>query len=120
MQPGVVVTLVTDILMFPVWWYSQGLILMLRGAKETVIGYAKYFSIDVWMKNLFVPMFGQRDWQSRIISVFMRLFQIIARSLGLLAIIALVLGAVGIYVLAPIGLGILATYHILGSLVYGG
>jgi hypothetical protein len=118
MQPGVVVTLVTDILMFPVWWYSRGLLLMLRGAQETFVGYVKYFSIDVWIKNLFVPMFGQRDWQSRLISIFMRLVQIVGRSFGLFVVAGLILGVVGVYLVAPIALGVLAAYHLLGSLVY--
>ena len=34
------------------------------------------------MNNLFTPMYGQYDWQGRIISFFVRLFQLIFRLIG--------------------------------------
>lgn len=40
----------------------------------------KSMAVGVWVKNIFVPMFGQRDWQSRIISFVMRVVNIIGRS----------------------------------------
>lgn len=38
-------------------------------------------AVTLWIKNWFVPMFGQHDWQGRIISVFIRTVQIIIRSI---------------------------------------
>jgi len=38
----------------------------------------------LWLKNIFVPMFGQTDWQGRITSFFMRLVNVIGRGMGLL------------------------------------
>jgi len=35
----------------------------------------------VWIKNIFTPMYGQTDWQGKLISFFMRLFQIIFRGI---------------------------------------
>jgi len=35
--------------------------------------------LTIWIKNIFRPMFGQYDWQGRIISFFVRVFQIIVR-----------------------------------------
>ncbi|MBI5728363.1 MAG: hypothetical protein HY984_01260 [Candidatus Magasanikbacteria bacterium] len=33
----------------------------------------------LWLKNIFVPMFGQADWQGRLMSFFMRLMNVIVR-----------------------------------------
>jgi hypothetical protein len=63
-------------------------------------------------------MFGQHDWQSRLISVFMRLVQIIGRSIGLMIIACGVALAFALYLAAPISVILLATYHVLGSLLY--
>lgn len=40
--------------------------------------------VFIWTANLFKPMYGQTDWQSQIISFFMRFFQIIFRGFILL------------------------------------
>ncbi|MFH0856875.1 MAG: hypothetical protein V1860_03190 [bacterium] len=76
--------IIGDIFYFPLWWYTRGakkaFIFCANGIKDV----EKYLALSVWMKNIFTPMFGQYDWQGRIISFFMRLFQIIFRSLFLL------------------------------------
>ncbi|MFZ2681970.1 MAG: hypothetical protein WAZ14_02675 [Patescibacteria group bacterium] len=108
-----------DVLMFPVWWYSRGLVLMWRWCQATALGYAKYMAIGVWMRNILVPMFGQRDWQSRLISIFMRLVQIFGRTFGLLVIWSgiLVLGLA--YIVGPMLVVSQVVYHVLGILTYG-
>ena len=118
MQPAVFKDVLLDIFMFPVWWYSRGLLLMLRWCGQTLKGYAKYLAISVWMKNIFVPMFGQNDWQSRLISIFMRSVQIVARSFALVIIAGGVALALAIYIALPILVVLQAAYHIIGSLVY--
>ncbi len=40
-------------------------------------------SPGLWLKNIFVPMFGQYDWQGRLVSFFMRLVQVVVRSVAL-------------------------------------
>lgn len=118
MQPAILKDVLLDIVMFPVWWYSRGLFLMLRWCVETLKGYAKYLAIGIWIKNIFVPMFGQHDWQSRLISIFMRCVQIIGRSFALLVIaVGMAFAFIG-YVAAPILLILMAAYHVLGSLLY--
>jgi len=68
---------------FPVWWYTDGLkragiycINLLQSGNEIL-------APGLWLQNLFVPMFGQADWQGRIVSFFMRLVNVIGRSLAL-------------------------------------
>ena len=73
-----------DIIIFPLWWYSRGFFHLLKG----LINFLKYrekgLALRVWVKNFWKPMYGQHDWQGRLISIFMRLVQIIFRSIVML------------------------------------
>lgn len=75
--------LLSDFARWPIWWYSSGAVLFGKWMITSIQGYSKSLAIGVWVKNIFVPMFGRRDWQSRLISIFMRFVQILARSLFL-------------------------------------
>ena len=76
--------LVLDVVYFPLWWYTAG-------AKKVLIS-CLYLWQDaniqmapgLWLKNIFVPMFGQHDWQGRLMSFFIRFFNVIFRAIGLL------------------------------------
>ncbi len=73
--------LVNEIIYFPAWWYSKGLINLLAILKKFLINKEKSLALSVWIKNILRPMYGQFDWVGMLISFFMRLFQIIVRSL---------------------------------------
>ncbi|MBI5655177.1 hypothetical protein HZC53_06025 [Candidatus Uhrbacteria bacterium] len=72
-----------SVLWFPVWWYTKGLKrLALRfwnGLQYRISSYG----LRVWIKNLFVPMYGQHDIQGKIVSFFMRVVVLIGRSIAL-------------------------------------
>ena len=78
------------VLYFPVWWYSRGFAKVLRGSGRFINDFQQTLGFMIWVKNLFVPMFGQRDIAGRIISFFLRLVQIIFRGVILLIFIFLV------------------------------
>lgn len=86
------VDIVGSFLYFPFWWYSKGLIRTAAGCVRTVRGYSRRFGVGVWLKNLFVPMFGQYDAAGRIISFFMRLAALLYYSL-VLSVISLLMFA---------------------------
>jgi len=69
------------ILRFPFWWWSGGL----RQTQRFVIGSAaflfRYLALGIWVKNLFVPMYGDTVWSGRIFSFFLRLIIIAFRGL---------------------------------------
>jgi hypothetical protein len=88
----VAVDVVGSILFFPVWWYTKGALRTARYCVRTVTGTARSFGIGIWLKNLFTPMFGQRDIQGRLISFFMRLVMIVAYSIAL-AVLSVVMAA---------------------------
>ncbi len=73
-----------DILYFPIWWHSRGLIKIIVSMKNFLADKQKKLALIIWIKNIFRPMYGQYDWQGMLISFFMRFFQIIIRGLVML------------------------------------
>jgi hypothetical protein len=98
----IIFRIVGDIFYFPVWWYSVGLVRTLRSVWRFLIGQEQSLGFFIWLKNIFVPMYGQRDWGGRLISFFIRLVQIIFRGLALLIWIALSLVFIAVWLLGPI------------------
>jgi hypothetical protein len=82
--PKILLQILRDFLYFPLWWYSVGLwrTLLKVGTflheQQTILGLA------VWIKNIFTPMYGQRDFTGKAISFFIRLIQIIFRGILML------------------------------------
>lgn len=72
-----------DLIYTPVWWYTSGAVYVAKWFTRSTRATWNMLSIGVWMKHIFTPMFQQYDWQGRVISFFMRVVQIIARSCGL-------------------------------------
>lgn len=68
---------------FPIWWCTGGVKHAALYCWGLFNSGNEYLAPGIWLKNIFVPMFGQTDWQGRIMSVFMRIVNIIIRSLML-------------------------------------
>lgn len=88
----IIAGLAYDVLWFPLWWYSRGWWELVRKVLGWLADSLKGLNLAVWLKNLFVPMYGQRDLVGILISVFMRLVQIVFRGLWFL-----VLAVVGLF-----------------------
>lgn len=75
---------VLDLVYFPLWWYTGGV----KHAGKFCIGLIQDANMimapGLWLKNMFVPMFGQTDLQGRLMSIFMRFVNFVGRSIGLL------------------------------------
>ncbi len=69
---------------FPIWWYSVGLKKSFAFALDWFKMGNTYLAPGLWLKNIFVPMYGQRDFQGRLTSFFIRFVNVIIRGLGLL------------------------------------
>ncbi len=80
-----IIEALVDIFYFPIWWYSFGAV----KAGEWCFGLFKEGNMrlapGIWLANIFVPMFGQYDWQGRFISLIMRTVQVVFRSVALFA-----------------------------------
>lgn len=94
---------VADFLYTPVWWYTRGLWRQLRGAGASLSRKQKDLAMEVWLKNLLVPMYGQYDITGRLISFFMRLVQIVGRAFILAVWTVLCVVWLMAWLLIPIG-----------------
>lgn len=97
----VIIDLIGKILFFPIWWYTRGFKKMIKWAFRSIKDQEHALAVSVWLENLFVPMYGQYDWQGRIVSFFMRLVQIVFRLLFLLIWAVIVLIIVIFWLLLP-------------------
>jgi hypothetical protein len=75
---------IVDVFYFPLWWYTGGVAHSIKWCYGFFLEGNRSLAPVLWLKNLLVPMFGQYDWQGRIISFFMRLVQFFFRSLALI------------------------------------
>ncbi|MFH1233708.1 MAG: hypothetical protein V1649_03625 [Patescibacteria group bacterium] len=94
--------IIRDVLYFPVWWYSRGL-------KNLIIFFGKFLADEqkslgllIWIKNIFNPMYGQSDWKGKLLSFFIRLVQIIIKSIIMLFLLALVGLIICFWLLLPL------------------
>ena len=72
-----------DIVYLPVWWYTKGAKRVFLGCINWIRSINAQASPGLWLKNLFVPMYGLYDWQGRLVSFFMRLVNVIGRTIWL-------------------------------------
>ena len=82
-----------NVLYFPVWWYSAGLIKKGQNIGQRVKKLANFLGLKIMLVNLFRPMFGEYSRSGRIISFFMRCVLLIWRLF--------------LFIIGTIGLGIL-------------
>lgn len=87
----VLIEFILDFFYFPFWWYSFG-------TKKALIYCYDFFQFGnnnlapfVWFKNMFVPMFGQYDFQGRLVSFLVRVANIIFRTFALMIWLVFVL-----------------------------
>jgi hypothetical protein len=89
-----------EIIYFPFWWYSVGFIETLKKELNFLRNQEKSLGFSIWVKNIFVPMYGQYDIAGRIISFVIRVLQIIFRGILLIFwLLVLIAGAVAWLVL---------------------
>jgi len=98
----VIAQIIGEVLYFPLWWYSVGFVRLLKNVFKLWSGEEQALGFSVWAKNIFTPMYGQSDWGGRLISFFVRLFQIIFRGAVLLIFLGLAILACLIWLALPL------------------
>ncbi|MFA6474773.1 MAG: hypothetical protein WCV88_01065 [Patescibacteria group bacterium] len=83
------------------WWYSTGLVSLLRQVRDQITSFAQSLNLGTLTKYLFVPMYGYNDIWSRIISFCVRLVQFVITAIITLVYIVIELCGVVIWLLAP-------------------
>ncbi len=91
-----------DFFYFPIWWYSQGLVRILNFFYNQFLYINSNLAPGLWLKNIFVPMYGQWDWQGRLTSFFVRLGNVIVRYFLLLFFLILFFIGLIIYLILPL------------------
>lgn len=107
------IELVLDIVYFPVWWYTAGARHALLFCVDLVRQGNMQMAPGLWLKNIFVPMFGQYDIQGRIVSFMMRFFNVIFRSIGLLIWTLVCVALFVLWVVFPMGVLYMLTISLL-------
>jgi hypothetical protein len=110
----IILKILAEILYFPIWWYSFGFIETIQKGWKFWLEREKSLGFRIWVKNIFVPMYGQNDWAGRLISFFIRLVQIVFRAVVLLFWLAIYITTILIWLSFPILLFI-ALFFQLGS-----
>jgi hypothetical protein len=70
------------VIYFPFWWYSFGFARFLSSLGRFLKRKQEELALLIWLKNIFRPMYGQSDILGRLISFFVRVIQIIFRTIG--------------------------------------
>jgi hypothetical protein len=86
----------------PVFWYTRGAIDAASYCWRLVVRQWKSLGVGVWVMNIFVPMYGQRDLAGALISFFMRVIQIIARLVAFVVCLVIIVALYAIYLVAPV------------------
>lgn len=92
----ILVEIILDILYFPVWWYSKGLLRVLRWAAGSASFHLqRRVALRIWLRNMFKPMYGDYSRDGRIISIVFRfiilIWKLISAGLWLVVLAVLVL-----------------------------
>lgn len=93
--------IVLDILYWPIWWYTSGLKKAAGRFSDTLVQANDELALSIWIKNIFKPMFQQNDVWGRVISFFMRLAQIIFRSIAFMFWLGLAIVSFLIWLVMP-------------------
>lgn len=75
---------------FPIWWCTGGVVFFGKKILSILRSFSEQLAPGLWLRHIFTPMFGQYDLEGRLVSFFVRLFNVIIRSL-ILSVITLVL-----------------------------
>ena len=97
----IILEFLAKILYFPLWWYGVGLIKKSKSLFYFIKAKEEELGLGVWAKNILVPMYGQRDFTGRAISFFVRLVQVIFRTILLSVWFILALSVLLIWLFFP-------------------
>lgn len=64
----------------PVWWYTFGAVHAVNRFLTRLSDGNDYLGWSVWLFNIFTPMYAQTDFAGRLISLGVRVVQVLARS----------------------------------------
>lgn len=94
--------LIGSILLFPLWWYGAGFKGLLDWMRSELSFRWRSYAIALWLKNMFVPMYGEYDIWGRIISIIVRIAVVVGRLIGIVVEILVYILFALIWLIAPV------------------
>jgi hypothetical protein len=110
------IDLIGSVVWFPVWWYTKGLALVISKVVASLRYRYQEYSFRIWIKNFFIPMYGQYDLTGRLVSVFMRSVVLVGRSIAIVVEALFYVVLLVLWLLAPPCTLLFAFWSGLGSL----
>lgn len=112
---SLIIDWIGEILYFPVWWYSQGLVKILLYFVNSIKSTNRNLALTLLLRNFFRPMFGVQDRSGRIISLFMRLILILGRLLAFFLLVFFYVLVVVFWLILPVvvAAGLYANFKVL-------
>ncbi len=77
--PKIIFDFIADILYFIPWWYSRGLVEIVKKSWRFLAEKEEELAIIVWIKNIHKPLHEHYGWQGMLKSVIIRIGQILLR-----------------------------------------
>lgn len=90
-----------SVMRFPLWWYTDGLMNLGAWIVRELEYRWKAYAFAIWIRNIFVPMYGQYDWSGRLVSFVMRLVVLVGRGIALIIEALAYFFLALLYVIAP-------------------
>jgi len=86
-QTGLVVgEVLFDVVRFPYWWYSNGLVAAAKWCWRQYSSTRARVSLGLWFKYFFTPMYGDYSLAGRFISLVMRVVMVVAKIIRLVVV----------------------------------
>ena len=72
------VEIIWDVIYFPLWWYSRGLVKVGQYCLQSASFHLnRRVALGIWLRSIFKPMYGDTTWEGRAISQVMRIIILI-------------------------------------------
>ncbi len=99
---NIFISLISDLIYFPFWWYRRGAKKAVRFCKKEIKNGWRALALRILIVNLPKPMWADYTRSGRIISIFIRLIHLCWRSFLMLCWTILILVLFAAYLAAPV------------------
>ncbi len=97
----VFIDVVGDFLYWPIWWYTSGLKGRLRAMAEQIKMTWYSLGLGLWLKSMFKPMYADKSFTGRAISLVMRIIILFWKLFWMLLWLLIILCLLFVWLLIP-------------------
>lgn len=96
------IDLIGDFLYWPIWWYTSGLKTRIVAAGEQIKLTWRALGLGLWLKSMFKPMYADKSFTGRAISLVMRIIILVWKLLWMLLWTLIVILVLLLWIIAPL------------------